>query len=198
MKGKVVPFDSESHLAAQLLLPWYVVGRLDAAERARVEAHLVAARAARPMWRGSASCATAGSRPRCPAPPNAGSPPCATASRTANLRRRRAPEAARTAARRRPVRWPRWALALQFAALLGFALLLFVPRPDEPAYHALGAAPPNANLVVVFRPSATEQQIRDALRASDARLVGGPTTTDAYLLEHCAGATCRGTRAAAP
>ena len=36
---------------------------------------------------------------------------------------------------------------------------------------------------MIFRPEATEAQIRAALRASDARLVGGPTVTDAYLVQ---------------
>ena len=51
-------------------------------------------------------------------------------------------------------------------------------------YRALGAAPGPAtpNALVVFRAVATEAQIRSALRAADARLVGGPTVTDAYLL----------------
>jgi hypothetical protein len=54
-----------------------------------------------------------------------------------------------------------------------------------PAYHALGArtAAPAANMIVVFRPDTAERDIRGALRAADARLVGGPTEADAYLLE---------------
>jgi hypothetical protein len=35
---------------------------------------------------------------------------------------------------------------------------------------------------VRFRPDATEQELRDALRDSNARLVHGPTSTDAYVL----------------
>ena len=35
----------------------------------------------------------------------------------------------------------------------------------------------------MFAASATEAQIRAALRAGDARLVGGPTVSDAYLLQ---------------
>jgi hypothetical protein len=37
-------------------------------------------------------------------------------------------------------------------------------------------------VIVKFRPNASEQQIREALRGVDARLVDGPTDADAYVL----------------
>ena len=57
-----------------------------------------------------------------------------------------------------------------------------VPLGD--AYRALGApgAAATANAVVMFKPDATEQEIRSALRASGARFVDGPTASNAYLL----------------
>jgi hypothetical protein len=36
--------------------------------------------------------------------------------------------------------------------------------------------------VAVFRSDATNQQMRDALHAAGATIVGGPTVTNAYLL----------------
>ena len=68
--------------------------------------------------------------------------------------------------------------------ILGASLVLSLNRPAAPAYHALGSAPAPAaaNVIVLFRPGATEAEIRNALRASDASLVGGPTDADAYLL----------------
>jgi hypothetical protein len=65
--------------------------------------------------------------------------------------------------------------------LLGASLVLSMTKPD---YRALGAstAPAAANAIVMFQPSASEQQVRTALRAAHATLVGGPTPTDAYLL----------------
>jgi ethanolamine ammonia-lyase large subunit len=38
------------------------------------------------------------------------------------------------------------------------------------------------NLIVRFRPNATEEDIRHVLRDTDAKLVYGPTITDAYVL----------------
>jgi hypothetical protein len=55
----------------------------------------------------------------------------------------------------------------------------------QPAgYHALGAAPPSpeGNVVVIFRPETTEREFREILRSENARLVDGPSSTDAYLL----------------
>jgi anti-sigma-K factor RskA len=61
------------------------------------------------------------------------------------------------------------------------ALLLSLSRPS---YHALGSAPApqSANLIVLFGPETTERQMRALLQANGASLVGGPTSTDAYLL----------------
>ncbi|HWP10481.1 MAG TPA: hypothetical protein VNN06_01570, partial [Ramlibacter sp.] len=80
-------------------------------------------------------------------------------------------------------RWLPLAIGLQAAIVLTLALAWWIaPQRDEP-YRALGAAPAvTANVLVVFRPTATETDIRRALRAHRAQLVGGPTATDAYLL----------------
>lgn len=96
--------------------------------------------------------------------------------------------------------WPglaprlRWLLGTQFAAiLLLIGLLVAPPRPTQP-FHALGTAGQAGpgNVVVRFRPDATERDIRSTLQDADARLVDGPTVTDAYLLsvpaEHLVGA----------
>ncbi len=55
----------------------------------------------------------------------------------------------------------------------------------QPQYHALASAnqPRPGNIVVVFRPDATESDMRTALRTGHARLVDGPTAADAYVLD---------------
>ena len=40
MKGRVVGFKGGGHQEVEELLPWYVTGQLEAAEREKVEAHL--------------------------------------------------------------------------------------------------------------------------------------------------------------
>ena len=68
--------------------------------------------------------------------------------------------------------------------LIAGSVFLSLQRPQAAQYHALssGAAPPQANMIVMFQGNATEQQMRDALKSSGASLVGGPTAADAYLL----------------
>ena len=54
---------------------------------------------------------------------------------------------------------------------------------DAADYRALGsAAQPQGKLVVVFKPATTEREMRRILQANGARVVDGPTVTDAYVL----------------
>jgi anti-sigma factor RsiW len=191
VKARVLQLDSDEHGAVQALLPWYANGTLEPAERAEVEAHLGACARCRADLEFQRLVRTT------PVAPAAGDVERGWLALRARLASEPAPSpAARPAATgraRAPLRWPmrhsslpRWlmpALALQaaFVVMLAAAWLV-VPRPDD--YRTLGAAapPPAANALVVFRPDATEAEIRRALRAADARVVGGPTVTDAYLL----------------
>ena len=55
--------------------------------------------------------------------------------------------------------------------------------PASGDFHALAApAEQGATAVVRFRPDATEAQIRQGLKDSGARLVDGPTVSDAYVV----------------
>ena len=84
--------------------------------------------------------------------------------------------------RRPPVRL--WAApALLSAALLVAIGLTLHPAPLVGDYRALSAGTETgATAVVRFRPDATEAQIRRSLKDSDARLVDGPTVSDAYVV----------------
>jgi hypothetical protein len=55
---------------------------------------------------------------------------------------------------------------------------------SQPSYRALSSTPPpqSANVIVMFRAETTEAELRSLLDANGARLVDGPTATDAYLL----------------
>jgi anti-sigma factor RsiW len=181
VKARILSLDSDEHRAAQELMPWFVNGTLDADEAALVTRHLAhcsrcqgdAAEQAE-LRAAAADHATGGSsvdrdwiqlRDRIAAPPRAVTSRSA-ASRSGSWKR-----------------WLPWAVALQSAVLLALVVVLFGAPRDE-RYHALGApaAIVEPNAVAVFRNDATNRQIRDALRAAGARIVGGPTLTDAYLL----------------
>ncbi len=180
MKARILALDSDEHRAVQSLLPWFVNGTLGAVEAGRVEAHI-------------AECA------RCQADTafqvrlrdlGVATEAVGDVERGwGALRGRLEPQAATArhapgSPRRRWAGWLPLAFGLQGALVLVLAISwLMFPRQPEP-YRTLGAPPSaaTANALVVFRADATEAQMRQALRASEARLVGGPTVTDAYLL----------------
>jgi hypothetical protein len=83
--------------------------------------------------------------------------------------------------------WLRAAVAVQFCAIAVLAVLLARPSAQPDAVHdyrVLGAAGANgaARVVVTFRPDTPERELRRIVRASGARIVGGPTVTDAWLV----------------
>jgi hypothetical protein len=80
--------------------------------------------------------------------------------------------------------WLRWAVAAQWVLIVGLVALLARPDPAPAAYHVLGNGEGGAtgNLVVMFHPNTTERELRRILQAQGARVVDGPTVTDAYLL----------------
>lgn len=78
-----------------------------------------------------------------------------------------------------------WALLAQAASIAVVASLLIVASGRPPQlYRTLGAAPhpETGNLVVVFKPDASEAAMRSVLTRNEARIVDGPTATDAYVL----------------
>jgi len=171
---------SGAHDEAEELLPWYATGQLDAAERVRVEAHLSSCADCRQQltserrmiqeFRDLAPEVDAG---------------------WDRLRRRIEPQ--RLGRYRPRLRGRAWnvvrhpAITALAAAQVGFlvltgGLLLSLSRPD---YHALGSTPASssADVIVIFRADATEEDVRATLRAANASIVGGPTEADAYLLQ---------------
>jgi hypothetical protein len=74
-------------------------------------------------------------------------------------------------------------VAAQFLLILGLGVVVL--QTSRPArYQTLGAAPVAAagNAVVIFRPDTRERELRQALQASHARVVDGPTSTDAFVI----------------
>jgi hypothetical protein len=56
---------------------------------------------------------------------------------------------------------------------------------DGGARRATASRAGRARLAVVFRPDTPEHELRRIVRANGARIVGGPTTADAWLLATC-------------
>lgn len=168
-----------AHDEAEELLPWYATGQLDPAERVLVETHLSSC----------ADCRRQLTLERRLIQEFRESTPEIDAG-WARLRRRVEPRQRRRSPPQRRgrvwdmVRHP--AVTALAAAQVGFliltgAVLFSLSRPD---YHALGSPPPSASadVIVIFRADATVDDVRTALHAANASIVGGPTEADAYLL----------------
>ena len=193
MSGQILHLEPDPHAVVQRLLPWYLTGRLATPEHDAVEAHLAQCPECRAeleterQWQllqpghgahvdvedgwarmrarlAGAATATAIATP--PTPP----------------RRRWLPPAWQSGPRL-PLR--AWAAPTLLSGALVAAIVVTL-RPATPVgdYHVLSApVPAGATAVVRFRPDATEAQIRQDLKDSGARLVDGPTVSDAYVVQ---------------
>ena len=181
------PIDA-LHLEAQDALPWLANGTLAGAELERVQAHVEACAHCRADLALLRTVHAAGPGPdldfdadRALARlmPQLGAAPASEQPGLLQRWRNRMAANDRT--------WLRAAVAAQFCAIAVLAALLARPsgQPDSPdSYRALGAAGANgmARVVVTFRPDTPEAELRRIVRASGARIVGGPTVTDAWLV----------------
>jgi Putative zinc-finger len=184
MTGQIIQMPSDEHRDIQALLPWFVTGELDHPERARIQAHLD----------DCAQCSAEFDSERRLArritemTPGPSTPDVEHGwnliSRSLDHERLGSPTASRWFGRFWEGRsWLGLAVAIQMCLLVVMGVALW--RAELPArYHALGSkvADTDANVVVIFRPEISERDMRQILKASGARLVGGPTVSDAYLL----------------
>lgn len=174
----IIPIHDPQHRETEALLPWYVTGRLDAGERALVEAHLAEC----PDCRAELAMERRLGQEVAALPLEAGSGWAAMQQRLTQTapRRQSLAEVWRDWFRRIGLGWQR-ATQLAFVTAAG---VLVSPLGPLPAYQTLGAPPVRSagNALVMFRPDAREQALRDALIAADARLVDGPTPAAAYVI----------------
>lgn len=187
------PIETEvqPHHDAEELLPWYVTGQLEGDELELVETHLSSC----------AHCRRQLAFERRMVDEFAALTPEVDTGWTRLKERLAAPDVApRASIPAHPRLWDRisseaaafWqTLTRPAVAALAAAQLLFVTIAgtvlfslSQPAYQALGSAPPpqSANVIAIFRADTTEAQMRALLRANAAYVVGGPTSTDAFLL----------------
>ena len=78
-------------------------------------------------------------------------------------------------------------IAAQLAGLAILGALLAFDTRDDPNYRTLGAytqpAPARDAIAVMFDPAMTEAELRRVVTGAGARIVDGPTTTNAFVLE---------------
>ena len=186
--ARIIRLHDDSHWELQRLLPWYVTGRLDPAEHARVEAHLAGCEECQEEVRFERTLAK-----------TVKDLPMDAEVGWRRLERRlkaeppRGEGLGRSGAVRAGALWGGWAVAACALLAVG-AMVLPRPQPSGAAYHALGAphSVTPGNMVVIFRPETPERAIRAALAGVGAHIVDGPTAADAYVLQvpavHRAGA----------
>lgn len=166
MKADVVEIEALAHQRVRKLLPWAASGRLDAGERRLVDEHLAVCAACREE--------AAFDERVLQVAPTAGAAPDMDAALARLLPR------LDEKASRQP-RWMQWGMAAQF--LLIAALGTMLVRQPAKEFHLLGAAATDsANIVVMFKPETSEADLRRLIEASGAQVVGGPTSTHAWLL----------------
>jgi hypothetical protein len=172
----IIRLNGDPHAQTQHLLPWYVTGALGGKELALVETHLSECAECREDAEIEKTLAR-----------HVRTLPCDVERGWASLKAR---IDSGQAAQRKPTLLGRripvgWAVAAQ-AATLAIVILLtaFAPMRPQLLYRTLGAAPAAAsgNLIVVFRPDSSEATLRSILMQNQARIVDGPTPTDAYVL----------------
>ena len=78
-------------------------------------------------------------------------------------------------------------IAAQFAGLAILGTLLTLDTREEPGYRTLGSPVRPAStgdaIAVMFDPAITEAELRRVVTGAGARIVDGPTTTHAFVLE---------------
>jgi hypothetical protein len=179
MSPRLFNLGLSAHQRVQDLLPWYVMESLDPQDRAFVDEHLAACLICQRdvEWHCELRAAHDDAVPAFDVERALTSMKAAVAVTGAEQR----PPRTRTWAP-----WIGWALAAQVAIVACFVAATKLPEPASPAiYRALGHAGTNdapSRLLVVFAPQVTEEEMRRILHASGARIVDGPTSTDAYVL----------------
>jgi len=184
----IIPFRQpkrgDPHLETELLLPWYVAGRLDEAEVARVDAHLADCLVCREELETERRLARGLADLPSGADEDWARLRLRLAEREAGGSRRPPTPRAAAMTPRRPPRWIWAAVAAQLSLVVLLGALGY-RRLETPSYRTLSAReaqPAEAAVVVVFQPETPERALRQVLQAADARIADGPTGGGGYVL----------------
>ena len=171
---------SDPHEEAEELLPWYATGRLDSADRARIESHLAACARCQRQLKAERRLVEEFRT----ISPEVDLGWARLRDRIESPERRRWSLFTKAIADLRQLSRPAVAALLTVGVAITVSATALMTSMDQPAYQALGspAFSESANIIVIFRADTTEADMRNALRTSGASLVGGPTSADAYLL----------------
>lgn len=169
----------DAHEQTQMLLPWKANGALDAQDAALVEGHLAECEQCRGDL--AAELALRGHYAATPAP---------AIPRPRDRIEAILPGSGVTLLRRRVALG--WALAGQVAVAAAATVAVVANWPaaaprDDYRLLASAAQPAKGNAIVLFAPEMAERDLRAALDAAGARIVGGPTASGAFVLQIDAG-----------
>ena len=184
MTGRVLPFDSSAHAAADTLLPFYANGTLRGEELEFVSQHVRTCEACQREveWLRTIYAACAAS----PALRDAGRA-AGNELDEAAARPRRGNAAALVGTWQAAPAWTRWLLAAQLSAIVVLGGWMAVDTRGSASYRTLGATTPSAQMrdavAIMFDPGITESEVRRLVLNVGGRIVDGPTATDVYVLE---------------
>lgn len=200
MKPLITPsastYEMEQHVQVSRLLPWYAQHRLSPEEQCMVDAHLHTCAVCRSAVSNESVIASA-SEPRIAdldverawAKMSAKLDGAEAVAGQSYPKKWSAPAVLRNLVRSlvhhlaRPLTIPMaWLVVPQLAMVLVLATFLMQPEP-EVKYQVLGnGVTLESNVVVVFKPEANQASVTRLLQKYEARIVDGPTVTNAYLL----------------
>jgi hypothetical protein len=190
MSGQVLGFVRSEHQEAFELLPWFVNGTLEQAERVLVEQHVQGCAACRRErdWLQRLSGAYAQSELAVDGELAFRRLERQLLARDVRVRAGGSPRMRMRTGRLRGLftanaPWLKFALAMQIGVIVALAWAFAVREP--PRFHVLGATPMRAgsNIIVVFDPATRESELRRILREVGARVVDGPTAANGYVLD---------------
>ncbi|MFZ3001450.1 MAG: zf-HC2 domain-containing protein [Undibacterium umbellatum] len=183
--------DESDHSQVQDLLPWYANNTLQADEQQLVRAHLQTCTACQDdlQWQqklkaGEPAASTVPNVDRALArllPKLDGQVQAAKVNNTNNFMA--GLRTLFTADGKAPARRGMAVMAAQTAVIVGLVAFMALPRQDDSSYRVLGSGERSSgNIVVVFKPETTVKDIQRIMSINDARIIDGPTVTNAYLL----------------